>query len=201
MTLEDIYDMYDKSCSLELNDDNMDKIEEILQMKIVIYDMDGNGKIHTTNNLVRGTVTSPYENVLRLVVNNRLWFNTTDVDFSLLVNTKKLTSDYVCPNKGCYFEENHKRHFNRHVTACSKLKTVKTKQRPLGCPLSLMETAFNLGYVPREALSYQQPYLVCFDIETLEVKIESCIFYNFSTFIYSPDHHTVTIFCIDFWTF
>ena len=170
MDLEDIYKIYGKSCSLELNDENMDKIQEILQMQIVIYDMDGNGKIHKTENLVRGSVTSPYENVLRLVVNNRMWVNTTDVDFRLLVNTKKLLSDYVCPNKGCYFEEKNIGNFNRHVTACSKLKTVKTKQRALGCPLSLMETAFNLGYVPQEALSYQQPYLVCFDIETLEVK-------------------------------
>ena len=71
--------------------------------------MDGNGKIHKTDNLVRGSVTSPYENVLRLVVNNRLLVNTSDVDFSLLVNTKKLASDYICPNKGCYFEENDKR--------------------------------------------------------------------------------------------
>ena len=75
MDLEDIFKMFGKSCTLELNDDNMDEIEEIIQMHIVIYDMDGNGKIHKTDNLVRGSVTSPYANMLRLVVNNRLWFS------------------------------------------------------------------------------------------------------------------------------
>ena len=57
MDLEDICKMFGKTCTLELNDANMDEIEESLQMQIVIYDMDGNGKIHKTDNLVRGSVT------------------------------------------------------------------------------------------------------------------------------------------------
>ena len=91
--------------------------------------MDGNGKIHKTDNLVRGSVTSPYANMLRLVVNNRLLVNTTDADFSLLVNTKKLASDYICPNKGCHFEENHKRLFTtrRNIFAYGEVTDPRTK--------------------------------------------------------------------------
>ena len=61
---------------------------------------------------------------------------------------------------------------NRHDEKCTDEVQVSTKQIRLGDSELELEKLIRLGYLPKNFKNYRQDMLACFDIETLEEKVE-----------------------------
>lgn len=160
--------------SVQFNDDSITSLEYRLQMRIYIYELNTFNRIDPSDQVVRGSYAKQYPGTLNLVINSRSLMNTDKAVFYLLANSKPMGMYYTCSS--CGFDTTDKwklsRHSSRENDCAGGVTKITSAQRALGNPESLMEKCIRQGYIPSSFLSYRQKYLVCFDIECLEEKVD-----------------------------
>nr|AAT47865.1 hypothetical protein 008-24 [Oikopleura dioica] len=112
---------------------------------------------------------------LRLLIDDTTFDLDTVIDPILIINNiNALPRNHHCPNEGCYFEFSIPSGMERHLKTCSnKVTSVTAKQKSYGLRDDIIMQLVNEQILPKEALSYRIDRFVCFDIETLEKKVDT----------------------------
>ena len=168
MSFEAISNHYGKTLHGLISDDSLPLFEQELQKQILIYDLDPEGHVHATKNLVRGEFMTDYTSSIKLIINNRTLMNSQNAKFSLLANDKLFRKSVCCRNEGCYYSTDERKDLNQHSKICTSDQVITTHQSVYGNPELELEKAIRLKYLPDIARSYRQKMISVFDIETFE---------------------------------
>ena len=97
--------------------------------------------------------------------------------FELLLNPRLLPKRYVCTKiKNCRYETHSLQTFQRHQKICGhfNVQKITAKQTFYGGENSVLRQMADQGYIPMEAVDYENYILASFDIETIEQKFSVC---------------------------
>ena len=169
--------------NLAFNDDLLPIIEEKIQKRIMIYELDENERIDRSTAVVRGRFARQYADKVHLVINSRDLMNNGDARFSYVANDKIFGTYYRCMN--CAYSATHNatyvRHTNRQIPCNADGPNIRSVQRALGNPETMIEKCIRLGFLPESLKAFRQKYLTCFDIECLEQKLDTSTVYGNTT--------------------
>ena len=170
-----IFQLFNKEVlDLPLCYDNWDKWCQHLDQDVLVYDINKDGKIYMPGNNVSpgGFIPGEGDKAIKLIVNDREFFEEGGAEYRLLANEKLFVNLHKCTTKGCGFADFKKFVVVRHQKSCTSEYEVTTKQLCYGNPESMLEKGIRLGYLPKECKNFRQKYLATFDIECLETDFD-----------------------------
>ena len=173
ISISDIFELYGKvepTCPFTM--ENKSIYEKALMRHIEVFDLNKNGQVHIAENRVHPFYETVYPDVIKLIVNDSELIDTPDVVYSFLANDKLIVQEYSCETEGCFFTSDEKRRVDTHQITCSDEQIIVTNQKSFGDPENLLEYGVREGYIPLEMIDYRQSYIVTFDIECLETRVE-----------------------------
>ena len=156
--------------TIDLTEENIDEVETTVNCQIRIYDQRDNGKIHSVQNLVHGSMINTDATSINLVINDRKLIFQPNAVYSWLVCDQFIIKNYRCETPKCSMSFERLDKYKTHVESCEKGVKITTKQRILGDNEGFLEKTVRLGYLPNDFRNFRQKYFCVFDIETFETR-------------------------------